>query len=307
MKDIPPLRYLRAFEAATRRKCFSDAAAEIGVSPGTVARRVELLEGFLNAELFVRRSNGVSLTREGCRYALMVAEFLDDVAVVETDRPEKWRLLIVSTLNVFHDRWLARRLPAFLEGRKHTSVQLEFHDGVNGILTPGPDIWILYSSGNHPGCRVTRLFGEDLVPVVSPELRQTLPAHPKPEDVARLPLLHDIGWIEDWPLWAEAMGHAGADLSPGQHFALYGDLIRCSIAGGGVAMGHTSMIGGELASGRLAAIDGMAFPSPKAFHMVVTPSAPQTQPARELREWIESQAPVRTPGYAASVPVPGRD
>ena len=167
------------------------------------------------------------------------------------------------------------------------SLQIEFHDGIQGILVGDVDAWILYSDGNHPGCNVTRLFGEGLVPVSSPKLRRTLPAHPKAEQVARLPLLHDIYWSEDWSVWGEAMGLVDAGLSTGSRFALYSGVMQAAVDGMGVAMGHSAMIDQELESGRLVTIDGLGFRSPKAFHLVMTGSRPPTQPALEFKEWIE--------------------
>ena len=148
------------------------------------------------------------------------------------------------------------------------------------------DAWILYSDGNHPGWSVTRLFGEVLVPVSSPKLRRTLPAHPTAEQVARLPLLHDIYWSEDWSIWGETMGLADVDLSFGSRFALYSGVMQATVGGMGVAMGHSAMIEDELESGRLVAIDGLGFSSPHDYHLVMTESASRTRQARELKDWV---------------------
>ena len=123
-----------------------------------------------------------------------------------------------------------------------------------------------------------------LVPVSSPQLRRTLPAHPKAEQVARLPLLHDIYWSEDWSIWGKAMGLANVDLSFGSRFALYSGVMQAAVNGMGVAMGHGAMIGDELGSGRLVAIDGLALSSPQAYHLVMTESAAGTRQARALKD-----------------------
>ena len=76
---LPPLNSLQAFEAAGRHKSFLYAAAELQVSPGAVSRHVRLLERFLGTELFVRRSNGVTLTPAGNRYARKVSRIVRDL------------------------------------------------------------------------------------------------------------------------------------------------------------------------------------------------------------------------------------
>ena len=285
---VPPLNSLRAFEAAARHESFLSAATELHVSPGAISRHIKLLEAFLEARLFDRRSNGVVLTRNGRRYASKVTKFFRDLSAATTEikRHGNRHRLIISTLPVFSERWLNQRLPAFLQRCPSMSLQIEFHDGIQGLLVGDVDAWVLYSDGNHPGCSVTRLFDEVLVPVSSPKLRRTLPAHPTAEQVARLPLLHDIYWGEDWSIWGEAMGLVGVDLSFGSRFALYSGVMQAAVDGMGVALGHSAMIGDELESGRLVAIDGLGFSSPQAYHLVMTTSASRTRRARELKDWM---------------------
>ena len=285
---VPPLNSLRAFEAAARHESFLSAATELHVSPGAISRHIKLLEAFLEARLFDRRSNGVVLTRNGRRYASKVTKIFRDLSAATTEikRHGNRHRLIISTLPVFSERWLNQRLPAFLQRCPSMSLQIEFHDGIQGLLVGDVDAWVFYSDGNHPGCSVTRLFDEVLAPVSSPKLRRTLPAHPTAEQVARLPLLHDIYWGEDWSIWGEAMGLVGVDLSFGSRFALYSGVMQAAVDGMGVALGHSAMIGDELESGRLVAIDGLGFSSPQAYHLVMTTSASRTRRARELKDWM---------------------
>ena len=290
MKDVsPPLKSLRAFEAAARHESFLNAATELHVSPGAISHHIKLLEAFLEARLFDRRTNGVILTREGQTYASKVTKFFSDLSAATTELKlhGKRHRLIISTLPVFSERWLNQRLPTFLQRCPSMNLQIEFHDGIQGLLVGDVDAWVLYSDGNHPGCNVTRLFAEVLVPVCSPKLRRTLPTHPKAEQVARLPLLHDIYWSEDWSIWGDAMGLADVDLSVGSRFALYSGVMQATVDGMGVAMGHSAMIDDELESGRLVAIDGLGFNSPQAYHLVMTESASRTRQACELKDWME--------------------
>ncbi len=62
---LPPLNGLRAFEAAARNASFKTAADELGVTPGAVGQQVRKLEETLGVSLFLRKPNGLSLTREG--------------------------------------------------------------------------------------------------------------------------------------------------------------------------------------------------------------------------------------------------
>lgn len=89
-KPLPPLNSLQAFEAAGRHESFLYAAAELQVSAGAVSRHVRLLEQFLGTELFVRQSNGVTLTPAGNRYARKVSRIVRDLrrATAELRQPD---------------------------------------------------------------------------------------------------------------------------------------------------------------------------------------------------------------------------
>ena len=78
-EPLPPLNSLQAFEAAGRHESFLHAAAEQRVSPAAISRHVRLLERFLGTQLFVRQSNGVTLTPVGNRYARKVSRIIRDL------------------------------------------------------------------------------------------------------------------------------------------------------------------------------------------------------------------------------------
>lgn len=65
---MPPLNYLRAFEAAARHLSFKHAANELGVTRGAVAQQVKKLEAACGEKLFDRHRNTLTLTRKGEQY-----------------------------------------------------------------------------------------------------------------------------------------------------------------------------------------------------------------------------------------------
>ena len=193
---LPPLNSLKAFEAAARYESFLEAAAEQGVTSGSISRHVRLLESWLAAELFVRRSNGVALTSAGKAYAEDVRGIFRDLRTA-TDRvrpPSGDPVIVISTLPIFAERWLHRRIPSFRKAFDRAELRIEAHNGEHDADREDVDAWILYSEGRHPGYSVTRLFGEEVFPVCSPQFRETLSAHPTADEVIGQPLLHDIYW-----------------------------------------------------------------------------------------------------------------
>ena len=287
-KRLPPLNALQAFEAAGRHESFLDAAAEQCVTSGSISRHVRLLERYLGIELFVRRSNGVTLTSAGREYADTVSRVFRDLRAA-TDRvrkPPRDRAIAISTLPIFSERWFYPRVPSFREVFGQAELRVEAHNGEHDAKREELDAWILYSKGHHPGYSVTRLFGEEVFPVCSPEFRETLSAHPSAEEVIAQPLLHDIHWDTDWPDWACAVGATAGELAANMRFALYKGVIQAAVDGMGMAVGHGEMVAKELASGKLVPLAHLSVVSEKSYHLVMNPSAAGDRTLVRLKEWL---------------------
>ena len=65
MRRLPPLKALRAFEAAGRHESLKQAADELHVTTGAVSQQIKLLEEFLGVDLFKRLNKSVRLTEAG--------------------------------------------------------------------------------------------------------------------------------------------------------------------------------------------------------------------------------------------------
>ena len=51
---LPPLNWLRAFEASARHLSFTDAAAELNLTQAAISKQVKSLELHLRQQLFIR-------------------------------------------------------------------------------------------------------------------------------------------------------------------------------------------------------------------------------------------------------------
>ena len=63
--NMPPLEWLRAFEAAARCGSFTAAAAETGLTQSAISQRIAQLEKTLGTPLFFRQARSIALTIEG--------------------------------------------------------------------------------------------------------------------------------------------------------------------------------------------------------------------------------------------------
>ena len=68
MSRLPPLNWLRAFEASARALSFTSAAQELSMTQSAVSQQIKSLENALGRTLFLRRVRGLELTDEGRGY-----------------------------------------------------------------------------------------------------------------------------------------------------------------------------------------------------------------------------------------------
>jgi DNA-binding transcriptional ArsR family regulator len=64
-RRLPPLKGLKAFEAAARSESFTRAAEELNVTQGAVSHQVKALEETLGVKLFHRERQRLILTETG--------------------------------------------------------------------------------------------------------------------------------------------------------------------------------------------------------------------------------------------------
>lgn len=62
---LPPLAWLRAFEATARHLSFTRASQELNLTQSAVSQHVRSLETLLGCNLFVRKTRALELTLEG--------------------------------------------------------------------------------------------------------------------------------------------------------------------------------------------------------------------------------------------------
>ncbi len=72
--SLPPLNWLRAFEAVARHLSFTDAATELNMTQSAVSQQIKSLEGYLGRPLFHRRPRALELTETGITYLPVVRD-----------------------------------------------------------------------------------------------------------------------------------------------------------------------------------------------------------------------------------------
>lgn len=289
--DLPPLGWLRGFEAAARHLSFTDAAAELNLTQAAISKQVKSLELHLRQVLFIRHPRSLQLTKMGEAYLPKVHDAFERLAIGtrEVFGRRRTQELTLRCAVSFAVNWLAPRLPEFLERYPAKPVRIISSVWNDAFDTEVSDLDIQYGTGDWTGVRSHRLTWETVTPLFSPPLAEKLPLK-RPEDLQAHRLLHVLGYQEGWGIWLKAAGANNVD--PGQGLQLDTSLLAFELAaqGCGVALGRRSLGARERESGRLIAPFDLEVPINEAFHLLEPLDRDPHPDAEPFKDWLISAA-----------------
>ena len=254
LRDLPPLKALKGFEAATRHQSIRNAADELFLTHPAVSHQVQLIEEALGVELFVQDGRHIVSTEEGrvlypyVRSAFeLLIEGVEAVHRNALDKPLRVQTYVTASI-----RWLARRIPQFHADHPEVklalstcAVEWEFDDihadvGLVYCATP-PDAkfhWV-------------PMFEYGLFPVCSPEVAARMGSAPTPADLLAQPLVAIYTEEQNWQSWFEA---AGLNFDPASPYLVVDTLavaLEMALDGEAIALVNGPFVDADLASGRL--------------------------------------------------------
>jgi LysR family glycine cleavage system transcriptional activator len=296
-RRLPQLNALRAFEAAARHLSFVRAAAELHVTPAAISQQVRSLEQQLGVLLFRRLTRGISLTDAGRALLPGVTDGLDRLAQAAADAAGggvRGRL-IVSVLPSFCRCWLVPRLGRFTE--RYPDLELDIRAEARRVDfdTEAVDMAIRHGDGRYPGLRSDLLMTEEVFPVCSPALL----GGPKPlrrlADLRHHTLLHDGSsgingsWLS-WAPWLELAGLSDVDPERGPRFSDSAMILQAAVAGQGVAIGRSVLLGSDLCTGRLVRPFDIARPAGRAYYILAPEITADIPKVAAFRDWLFGEA-----------------
>jgi LysR family glycine cleavage system transcriptional activator len=309
---MPGLPALRVFEAAARHLSFSRAAEELRVTPAAVSNQIRTLEDQIGVQLFWRTSRTMRLTGQGQTLLTGVTEAFATLGrTFERIGDSLSTTLGVSMSASFAAKWLVPRLDRFRRSHPGIDLRIEVSDHVVDFATSDTQVAVRFGNGIYPNLRSDRLFEEFVFPVCSPGLLNG--AHPlrTPSDLRHHTLIH-LDWQArgdtwpDWRMWLLAAGAKDVDASHGIHLGLFSLISQAAIGGQGVALGNTSLVGDDLAAGRLVKPFDLSLRAPGDFaYYVVAPLATAERPlVAAFRDWVlsESRGGAAEPGDPGAGP-----
>ncbi len=289
---LPPLVWLKAFEAAGRLQSFRAAAEELHVTPSAISHHVRSLERRLGRPLFERTGNSVRLTREGERYAARISEgfaHLSSAADVFEVPATARRLTIgafpflVSEILVPNLGELRARLPGVV-----LAVVSQTHLSLLTHANPAQrvDAIIRYGDGRFPACTARKLTDVELVPVASPELLGGTGLRDAQRLLAQGPRITIDGPFDGWSVWAAATGVAVSPRSDALAFDSYLSAMRAVEQGLGVGLGIRPFIDPWLVDGRVAIVLDRPVQAGQASYLVTAQHALARPELDVLADWL---------------------
>lgn len=281
---LPPVNWLRAFEAAARHASFAAAASELSLTSAAISHQVRSLEAFLGYPLFERLPRGLRLTDMGKAYLPPVRNAFDELSICTVglfgSRGE-------TTLNVrvpisFAVLWLGPRLDGF--ARDHPEIRLRIVSAIWADALPSDkiDVDIRFGHGRWEGFDATLLSNVPSVLVTHPEK----PVH----DVTGLAadqLIHIMGFDDDWLRLFRARKAAISE--HGSRITVDTSLvaIEMAAAGMGCALVLRSFALPQAAQGRVRIVPGIELPQPQSHYLVSRDGDERPRPeALVFRDWI---------------------
>ena len=291
-RQIPPLTWLRAFEAAARHRSIKGAAEELSVTPAVISQQVSALEKHLGIELFRRAHHRLFLMVAGESYLPKLKQAFDLIAsgTRELYAGEHQDTLTVRVPSSFSILWLAPRLERFHARCPHLAIRLTALGRETEFPTAEIDLEIRNGTGRWPGVESVLLLEEEVSPVCSPLLAHGPRPLQTPSDLLRHKLLHVNGYLEDWRMWFRAAGVELPEVPVGDLFDQSVTAIQAAASGFGVALGRTALVANELSAGRLIAPFAVALRGEDAYWVTYRKSSADRPGLAAFRDWLLEEA-----------------
>jgi DNA-binding transcriptional LysR family regulator len=248
---------LVAFVKVAETQSFSEAARRLRSSKSAVSRSVGALESELGARLFNRTTRSLKLTEAGRAYLERVTRVLADLddadrALGHLQAKPRGRLQVSAPMS-FGFLHLAPALPEFLARYPEVDVDLALNDRFVDLVDEGFDVAL----------RIGALADSSLISRRIAPIRVSLCASPgyfqehgtprTPDDLKAHECLRNsnVSRTQEWR-FADADGKPCLVPVSGRVSANNGDTLRVlALAGFGVALLPTFIVGGDLSAGAL--------------------------------------------------------
>ncbi len=231
----------------------SAVGSELGLTPGTISKRVQALEDEMGVRLFERTTRSIRITDEGTRFRVHVERILAEMEQARAEVAESAGRpsgkLRVSASQALSRGFVAPAVSKFLATYKDIEVQIDLADGPVNLQEEGYDVAIYSGIPTDSPLIAKRLFADRQIIVAASSYLERASRPVRPEDIAR----HDclaLGETWTWPFAVDGK-EVGVRISARLRSDSL-ELLRCAaIDGGGLMRASELHVAADLAAGRL--------------------------------------------------------
>lgn len=269
-ENLPPLEWIRVFEAAARLGSFTAAAEELGLTQAAVSQRIRNLELRIGAQLFDRQPRGVSLSTQGEAWQPHVQAALSQLAHSTSNLfAAPRRKIVIAASGSIIELWITPRLLGIGRALPHLQISFETIQRMPDYSRSEADLDIRFGKGAWPDTKAARLYNEELAPVAAPCLLGGSAG-----DWRSLPRIATSGPRLGWRDWTDAMKDTPPPV-PMLRFDTFAQALHAAEAGAGVLLGSLPLCQAALDAGRLVRLEPNSLQMDEGYWIVRSASRPQ--------------------------------
>lgn len=280
---------LRAVEAVARLGSIKAAAGELGVTVGAVSQQVQKTEAQLGVQLFERQNRLLLPTTHVLAMQPHLTSAMSSLATaIATTQRGRENALTISVAPVFAGKWLVWHLKHFNKAHPGIRVRVEATVELVDPDTSDVDLCIRVGRGPYPGVNAEMLLRQRVFPVCSPALAEQIR---KPEDIGKLPIIHDPGQMFSWKTWLDLFGLDESILQDGPTFSDGSLCLDAAIAGQGVFLAWETLAVYAVNSGQVVAPFPQRPATGMAYWLIGGRNAPRTRAKQAFSDWLKQELP----------------
>lgn len=285
-RRLPSLTALVTLEAVLRRKSFTLAAGELGVTQAAVSRQIALLEEELGQPLFVRKHRAIEPTAACISLGATLAKSFADIAEsVEAIKSRSQDVVTIGATVAFSSFWLLPRLAEFRRANPGILVRVISQDSPIALDDGEIDVAIRYGMPPFSDGTVIASRGDVISPVCSPDYLKRRGNGPlsSADEFIETDVL-DRSWYS-WSQWVSLTG-ANIEVKPSLRFNHYTETIAAARAGQGIALGWRMLIGTFLEDGTLVSAEASEIAAEDRYNVIVPVKAKRSNARNLAAAWL---------------------
>lgn len=292
-RRLPSMTALLTLEAVLRRRSFTAAASELGVTQAAVSRQIAALEEELGQPLFWRRHRAIEPTPACLALgASLVQSFTNIVETIDTLKAGNDEIVTLGATVAVSSFWLLPRLSDFRRLHPSIHVRVVSQDTRINLDEGDVDIAIRYGTPPFSDAAVIASRGDVIFPICSPDyLARRVEGPLSHADELIEAEVTDRSWYS-WSQWLST-SHGQFVAKPSLRFNHYTEAIAAARSGQGVAIGWGLLVENFIADHTLVQLGDEELVASDSYHVIVPRKKRPTSRARDQAiEWLAASLAV---------------